>query len=171
MSAKRVVDTKATVAAPAPEIRSGKELGDLKAQIQEAIAHRAYEFYEARGHQHGLDLQDWFRSETELLHPLKVDTWQSEKEITVTAEIPGFTPEELKIGLEPRSVLLWAQVGPGQDRTGTYPARAPLALLHTVDLPGPIEPSKASAAYTDGLLKLILPRAGAGNGAGKTPAR
>lgn len=161
MATKRVVDLQKNEATSGPEVQVGKGLGDLKAHIQEAIAHRAYELFEARGGQHGLDLQDWFRSETELLHPLKVDTWQSDKEITVTAEIPGFEPEELKIGVDPRSVLLWAQVGPGQGRTGTYPARAPLALLHTVDLPAAIDPTQASAKYTDGLLKLILPRAAA----------
>ncbi len=33
----------------------------------EAVSHRAYELFEARGAEHGHDVQDWFEAETELL--------------------------------------------------------------------------------------------------------
>jgi len=160
MGTKRGLELQPGEATAAPQILYGERLGDFKSNIQDAIAHRAYEFYEARGRRHGLDLEDWFRSETELLHPLKVNTWESPHEITLTAEIPGFRAEELKIGIAPESVILWGQVGPEHDRTGAYPARAPLALLHTIDLPGVVDPAHASATFSDGLLKLILPKAG-----------
>ena len=35
----------------------------------QAIALRAYELFEARNRQHGYDLEDWLRAETELLSP------------------------------------------------------------------------------------------------------
>ena len=44
-----------TVPAPAPGIS------------EEAIARRAFEYYCARGHEHGQDLQDWLEAERELL--------------------------------------------------------------------------------------------------------
>lgn len=160
MGTKKAPELQQHEAAAGPEILYGEPLGDLKAHIQEAIAHRAYEFFAARGRQHGLDLDDWFRSETELLHPVKVNTWESPGEITVTAEIPGFRAEELKIGIAPGSVILWGQVGPEPNRPGAYPTRAPLALLHTIDLPGVVDPAQASAAFVDSLLKLVLPKSG-----------
>lgn len=35
--------------------------------IEEEIRHRAYQFYEERGRQDGLDHEDWARAETEIL--------------------------------------------------------------------------------------------------------
>jgi HSP20 family molecular chaperone IbpA len=158
MGTNRVIQPQSREGAAEPGIVYGSQLADFKAQIQDAIAHRAYEFFEARGHSHGADLEDWFRSEAELLHPLEVKTWESPHEITVTAEIPGFLPEELRIGIEPRSVTLWGQVGPHPSRTSAYPARAPVTLLHTIELPAEVDPRRASAKFSGSLLKLILPK-------------
>jgi len=168
MTSKRVIEPQTHEETAAPENVYGNQLGVFKAQIQEAIAHRAYEFFEARGHSHGADLEDWFRSERELLHPLEVKTWESDHEITVTAEIPGFLPEELRIGIEPRSVTLWGQVGPQPSRTSAYPARAPVMLLHTIELAAEVDPRQASAKFSDTLLKLILPKAEARETPGST---
>lgn len=158
MGTKRAAELQAREATAAPEIVYGESLGDFKAKIQEAIARRAYELFEARSRQHGADLEDWFRAESELLHPLKVNVWESATEITVTAEIPGFLAEELKIGVEMRRVTLWGQVGPEPSRTSAYPTRTPLALLHSIELPAEVDPRQASAKFADGLLKLILPK-------------
>ena len=158
MATKQRLELQAREGRAAPEILFGERLGDLKAKIQAAIAHRAYEFFEARGWQHGLDLEDWFRSEGELLHPLKLNTWESANEITVTAEIPGFLTEELKIGIESRRVILWGQVSPEPSRASAYPSRAPMALFHTIELSAEVDPRQASAKFADGLLKLILPK-------------
>jgi Protein of unknown function (DUF2934) len=40
---------------------------NLRAGIQEEIRRRAYELYEARGRQAGLDREDWTQAEAEIL--------------------------------------------------------------------------------------------------------
>ncbi len=144
--------------ASTPEIVSGEGLGGFASKIQDAIAHRAYELFEARGYQNGHDLEDWFRAESELLHPVKVKTWESEREVFVTAEIPGFRADEVKIGIEPRRVIIWGRLGPEPGPTEAYPSRAPVALCHTLDLLAEVDSSKASATLTAGLLNLELPK-------------
>lgn len=139
-----------------PEIVYGERIGDLASKIHDAIAHRAYEFFEARGYQDGRDLEDWFRAESELLHPANVKTWESEKEVHVTAEIPAFKAGEVQIGVEPGRVIIWANSGLGSGRTVGYPDRFLVALYHTLDLPAAVDPSKASGRLADGLLKLEL---------------
>jgi HSP20 family protein len=146
--------------AAAPEIVTGEDLGDFASSIQDTIAHRAYELFEARGFQHGQNLQDWFRAESELLHPLKVNNWESERQIVVTAEIPGFAAEEVKIGVKPRQITIWGKPGPKPGPADAYPRRAPVALYYTLDLPAEIDPSRASAKLANGLLKLELPKTG-----------
>ena len=141
------------------EIVSGEGLGKLMSDIRDAIAHRAYELFEARGYQHGNDLEDWFRAESELLHPLKVKTWETDREVIVTAEVPGFRPEELKIGVEPQRVTISGNLNPRPPRGDRYPSRAPVVLYHTLDLPAKVDPSRASATLVDSLCKLELPKA------------
>jgi HSP20 family protein len=139
-----------------PEIVTGEGLGDLASRVTDTIAHRAYELFEARGYQHGHDLEDWFRAESELLHPLKVNSWESDQEIVITAEIPGFAAQDVQIGIKPRQVTLWGKPNPKPGPTDTYPRRAPVTLYYTLDLPAEIDPSKASGKLVDGLLKLEL---------------
>jgi len=48
---------------------SPSEPADLQCNVQKvqlAIAHRAHELFEARGREHGHDLEDWLRAESEL---------------------------------------------------------------------------------------------------------
>jgi HSP20 family molecular chaperone IbpA len=145
---------------PTPEIVTGERLGDLASRIYDTIAHRAYELFEARGYQHGHDMEDWSRAESELLHPLKINRWESVQEVVITAEIPGFAAQEVEIGVKPEQVTIWGKPDPKPGPTDAYPRRAPLALYHTLDLPSKIDPSKASAKLADGLLKLQLPKVG-----------
>lgn len=144
--------------ATTPEIVFGEGLGAFASKIQAAIVLRAYELFEARGNEHGHDLEDWFRAESELVHPAKVEARESEREVYVTAEIPAFRAEDVKIGVEPRRVIIWGELGPEPGRMEGHVRRAPVALYHTVDLPAEIDSSKASARLADGLLKLELPK-------------
>ena len=136
----------------------GEALGEFASSIRDGVARRAYELFEARGYQHGNDLVDWLRAESELLHPLKVKTWETDQEVIVTAEVPGFRPEEIKIGVEPQRVIISGSLNPRPPRADAYPSRAPLALYHTLDLPATVDPSRASATLVDELLKLALPK-------------
>jgi len=140
------------------EIVSGERLGEFALNIREALARRAYELFEARGYQHGNDLEDWFRAESELLHPSNVETWETDREVVVTAEVPGFRPEEIRIGVEPQRVTISGELDPKPPRLDKYPSRAPVALFHTLHLPAKVDPSKTSARLVDGLLKLVLPK-------------
>ena len=141
------------------EIVSGEGVGQLASSIRDGVARRAYELFEARGYQHGNDLEDWFRAESELLHPLKVETWQTDREVVVTAQVPGFRPEEIKIGVEPQRVIISGKLDSRPPRADAYPSRASVALYHRLDLPAKVDPSKASAKLVDELLKLELPKA------------
>jgi hypothetical protein len=46
----------------------GWQKGIEEAECQERIRLRAYDLYEQRGREDGLDLDDWLRAESELTH-------------------------------------------------------------------------------------------------------
>jgi HSP20 family protein len=140
------------------EIVSGEGLGEFASNIRDALARRAYELFEARGYEHGNDLEDWFRAESELLHPLKVKVWETDREVVVTAEVPGFRADEMKVGIEPQRVIISGRLESRPPRAGVYPSRAPVALYHTLELPAEVDPPRAVARLVDGLFRLELPK-------------
>src|ERR1700687_3054273 len=78
-------------------------------QIQntlDAIARRAYELFESDGRTFGRDLENWFRAERELLHPVPVNITESDESFEVKAEMPGFNEKEIEIGVEPRRLTV-----------------------------------------------------------------
>jgi len=141
-----------------PEVVQGAGLADLKQAISHAIAYHAYELYEAHGRTHGHDLEDWFHSESDMTRPVSVEVHESSDRLTLRAQMPGFDADKVKIGIEPRRVLIWATAGHVvQLPTGDV---LPPEVLRTVDLPADIDPSRAQATLRDGILEVSLPRAG-----------
>ncbi|HXJ95940.1 MAG TPA: DUF2934 domain-containing protein [Terriglobia bacterium] len=62
------------------------DLGDRIQDLFNSISRHAFEIFDGRGRTHGHDLEDWFRAESELLHPVHVDITESDGALTVHAE-------------------------------------------------------------------------------------
>ncbi|PYU21069.1 MAG: hypothetical protein DMG32_21415 [Acidobacteria bacterium] len=54
----------------------------------------------------GHNMEDWFRAESELLHPVHLEMAESDDSIIVRAEVPGFNTKELEINVEPRKLTI-----------------------------------------------------------------
>jgi len=96
-----------------PAVKVGRpqeEAGRLQ-ELHGVISRRAYELFEARGYEHGHDLEDWFRAEAELLHPVRPKIHHTVNTITVRAELPGFRADQIQVIVEPRRVTLGAGSG------------------------------------------------------------
>src|SRR5208283_519564 len=81
-------------------------LGDRIEDWFNSIARRAFEIFDGRGRAEGHDLEDWFRAESELLHPVHLDIAQSDYSYTVHLEVPGFSAKDLEIGVEPHRLTI-----------------------------------------------------------------
>jgi hypothetical protein len=82
----------ATAMQPVKATASSKQDVDIFSranQILDSISHRAFELFESNGRWHGRDLEDWFRAESEQLHPLHFEVAESCDKLTVQAEVPG----------------------------------------------------------------------------------
>lgn len=127
-----------------------------------AIAHRAFEIFDNNGRWLGHDLEDWFRAESELLHPVHLEMEESDDNLTIRAEVPGFSTKELKIDVEPRRLTISgkheAQEESKKGKT-VYSERCAKEILRVVDLPAEVDSSKVSAILKDGVLNIGLPKA------------
>src|SRR2546422_8798133 len=85
---------------------AGDPLSERVQEIKELIARRAYELSEARGFAHGHELEDWLRAQSEILRGSPVDIRETETELTICAEVPGFRERDLEVRVEPRRLFI-----------------------------------------------------------------
>jgi HSP20 family protein len=139
--------------------------GDVFDQIQQtydSIARKAFEIFDNNGRWFGHDLDDWFRAESELLHPVHLEITESDENLTVQAEVPGFTTKELEINVQPRRLTI---IGKHQTQEESkkgktiYSERCAKEIFRVVDLPAEVDSSKVSAILKDGILNIELPKA------------
>jgi len=137
---------------------------DLNPKVQEvqlAIARRAHELFEARGREHGHDLEDWFRAQSELLYPVSLSVSESEDRISVRANVVGFDATELEFSVEPRRIVILGK----KEKSGTKAENRsieqagshPQQILEVVDLATEVMPERAIVRIQEGVLKFELP--------------
>jgi HSP20 family protein len=148
-------------ATPITLVSTEEWLDHLKA-MYDLIARRAFEMFEGRGRAEGYDLEDWFRAESELLHPVHIDVAESDDALTLQAEVPGFSAKELEVNVEPRRVTISGKREAKEERKTRkmiYTERCADRILREINLPTDIETAKVRATLRDGVLQLAMPKA------------
>ena len=130
-------------------------------QASQAITRRAYEIFEANGRRFGRDLDDWFKAEMELLHPVHVGITESEDDLEVKAEVPGFNEKEIQVSVEPSRLTITGKRETSIEKKGkaVYSEFCSDQILRIVDLPANVDAGKATATLKNGVLHLTLPKA------------
>lgn len=131
-------------------------------QMYDSIARRAFEIFDGNGHLFGNDLNDWFQAESELLHPVHIEMTESSEGLNVQAEVPGFSPKELEISVEPRRLTIMGKRETKKERKTkktVYKERCSDEILRVVELPADINTEKVQATLENGVLSLEMPKA------------
>ena len=150
------------VKASAPVQKSTTD--DVFDQIQktyDAITRRAFEIFDNNGRWLGHELEDWLHSESELLHPVHLEITETDENLAVRAEVPGFTVSELKIDVEPRRLTITGKHETNEEsKKGKiiYSEQCAKEILRVVDLPADVDTSKVNATLKDGILNLEAPK-------------
>jgi HSP20 family protein len=140
----------------------GSDLFERVRELSNAVAHRAFELFNGRGRTDGHDLEDWFRAESELLHPVHLDLAESADAFTVHAEVPGFSAKELEVGVEPHRLTISGKRESSEEHTGKtmiYKEQCSNQIYRAVDLPAEVDTSKVTATLKHGVLELSMPKA------------
>ena len=166
--------------APAPTLKttnltlvSPEELLKHEGWIFDSISRRAYELFENRGCSYGSDWDDWFRAESELLKPLKCHVLESDDHLIAHAEVPGFSPHEIKVSVEPRWLKIGGRRGTSENRNTGEAIMYSLGhsllpadqIFHVAELSAEVDPSKANVTFKDGVLEIVMPIVPPANGA------
>jgi len=134
-------------------------------EINELITRRAYELFAASGFAHGHDLDHWLRAESEILHTAPLDVTETETELTVRADVPGFAEKDLELRVEPRCLFITGKRQEGSEQAKgetVYSERHFSRIFRVLDLPANVDPRQVKATLSDGILEVTLPKAEAG---------
>jgi HSP20 family protein len=127
------------------------------------IAQRAHDFFAASGFTHGHDLDDWFKAEQELLKPVALDVKDSEDQLVVTAEVPGFEAADLQVHLNGSHLVIQGKHETAEEQNvegkTTHSTHKSRQIYRMIELPAAILADKAHAELKNGVLQLKLPKA------------
>lgn len=134
---------------------------DTMKDFTESVAKRAYEFFEARGREFGHDMEDWLRAEKELMRRVPVEIKDTEQNVIVRAEVPGFNASDIKISVDGRQLMLSGKVETKTEEKKeetVYNERRSNQFYRSLTLPSNVDATKATASIKDGMLELTLPK-------------
>jgi HSP20 family protein len=141
---------------------ASSDVADRIQQTYDSIARRAFEIFDNNGRWLGHELEDWCRAESELLHPVHLEMTESDDNLTVRAEVPGFSTKELEINVEPHKLTIVGKHEVQEERKKAktiYSEGCAKEILRVIYLPAEVDSSKATATLKDGILNIELPKA------------
>lgn len=93
---------------------------------------------------------------------IPVEISETEKELLVTAEVPGFTEKNIEVRVEPNRLFITGNVYENKEEKGKktlYTERTYNQIFRYVDLPIQVNPDTGTATVKDGVLKITLYKA------------
>jgi HSP20 family protein len=142
-----------------------ENLAERVNKMFESVAQRAYQIFEGNGRNWGHEIDDWFKAEMELLHPVHVAITEAGDELEVKAEVPGFNEKEIAVSVEPRRLTITGKrESSKEEKKGktVYEESCSDQILRTVDLPLAVDADRVTATLKNGILQLTLPKAAKG---------
>jgi HSP20 family molecular chaperone IbpA len=158
----------ATALVRAPEILTlfaGDPFFERAQEINELIARRAHELFESRGFAHGHDREDWLTAMSEILLNVQLDITETETGLTIRADVPGFSEQDLEVRVAPRSVCITGkrqEASEQKEGETVYSERRSNQIFRVLDLPSQIDPDRVNATLSDGVLEIKLLKVGMG---------
>jgi HSP20 family protein len=129
--------------------------------IFERISRRAFEIFQGSGQPFGHDVEDWFKAEGEILHPVHLNISETDESVSVKAEVPGFTEKDLAISIEPRRVTITGKrESKKEEKKGkaVYTEACSDQILRILELPADVDADKAQTTLKNGILELTIPK-------------
>ncbi len=132
-------------------------------QMMRRIEERAFNLFEQRGGGDGFALSDWFRAEHELVKAMPIQVEETENEVVVHAEVPGFEAKELTIRAESGSLSVFGKAEQkAESEKGAkkcYSEISSREVYREISLPSRVNPDKATAHLEKGVLEIHLAKA------------
>lgn len=132
-------------------------------QLMRRIEERAFNLFQQRGGGDGFALSDWFRAEHEMVKAMPIRVEETDNEVVLHAEVPGFDAKELTIRAEPNSISIYGKVEKkAESEKGAKERYSEIScneVYREILLPAHVNPDKATAHLEKGVLEVRLAKA------------
>ena len=139
-----------------------QSLYDYMNEIYDKIAQQAFSLFESNGRTHGHDLEDWLKAEAEILNPVPLELSETDTELAIRAEVPGFSEKELEIVAEPGRLFITGKSEKKSEEKKKQTLFSEISsseIFRSVFLPTEIDPEKISAVLNNGVLEISMHKA------------
>ena len=147
------------------EIIEGDAFFELAQEISDLITQRAYELFVASGSVHGQDQENWLQAQSEVLLRVPIEVSEAENELTIRADVPGFTENDLEVRVTPRTLCIsGTRPKPaleGEERL-IYSERKSDRIFRLLSLASEIDTDKVNATAANGVLQIKVQKIGLG---------
>lgn len=128
--------------------------------IENAIARRAHELFASRGFTDGEDLSDWLTAESEILELFSLKLSETEEEVMLKADLPGFSEKDIEIRVEPWSIFIGGRREEGTEskqkgEVVSAESRSGV-VFRAINLPAEVDPERVKATFDKGALQIVL---------------
>ena len=130
--------------------------------VRRRVAERAAEMFRERRSAIGDAIDDWLRAERETVWRPAIEVVRTEDAFVVAVAAAGVDPKQFDVRVTPTALLVAADVHHSdRDKAGGVLvcefATGP--LFRNYAFPEPVEPSRVTAEYRNGLLRVVAPLA------------
>lgn len=146
-------------------LNPGDAFFELSQAFTDQITRRAHELFMLRGCADGHDREDWLQATSEILMNVPIDLAETDSELTIRADVPGFSENELDVRVGPRSVCITGARQQNLEQTderSVYVERRAHQIFRTLELPAEIDPDRVTASVNQGVLEINLLKVGTG---------
>jgi HSP20 family protein len=128
------------------------------------IARHPFELLEKRPLLFGRELEHLWKTEPELLRPIFLKLYETEENLVVRAEVPGYTDKELNITCEPWRLTITGKKEIKEEGKIEKKEDVPLYIekahiYKTVKFPMEVKADSVKATLKHGILEVTLPKA------------
>lgn len=88
-----------------------------------------------------------------------VNVYINDNAVIVDLELPGKTAKDVDLSLEPQTIVIADKPAEATDAASGKPTETHPAWSRRLELPFRVDADKASAKFTDGILRIKLPKA------------
>ena len=134
---------------------------DRERKIKLIVARRAFQISEEQGFVPGHELENWRSAESEILSPLCAGFTERGADLLVSTSCSHFEKGAIVIGVEPRRLTLFGTRRKSTEHQdleadgSNLPGRE---IVHSLELPIEIDPSRVIARFSHGMLEISLPK-------------
>lgn len=144
-----------------PVLVKAEKMFERLADITKETAHKAFEIFQRRGGEFGRELDDWFRAESEVLLPVKVEVTETDDRINVRAAVPGFKSEDIEVSVKDNILILSGETESSEkreDENMVFSEFRSNKFCRQLTLSSEVDEKKVEAKLKDGVLQLALPK-------------